>query len=390
MVNTRYNGVRPVAPVNALAEESAVRGRDRRRGRGRAKVRGRGRVAPAVNKVPIDSVPMNENPPSHNEEIEEDIEVEDVEENGQEEEVPAETSVVPPIDPVLAQQIIAFLKGDQHTGTKGDLQADRRLTNKARRSSGLPFFILFCRLDPFCQVVSMLLNEITFKLEWEGVYKPKQAKIISAIWASKLVKQGCLAYLAHVRDVEIEAPSVGAIPLVSEFSEVFPNDLPGMPLDRDIDFYIDLEPSTYPISIPPYCMAPTELREIKAQIQELLDKGFIRPSASPWGAPVLFVNKKDGSMRMCIDYRQLSRVTIQNRYSLPRIDYLFDQLQGAVVFSKIDLRSGYHQLKIKREDVPKTAFRTRYGHYEFFVVFWFDQCACNFHEFDEWGIQASS
>ncbi|WMV24940.1 hypothetical protein MTR67_018325, partial [Solanum verrucosum] len=141
-----------------------------------------------------------------------------------------------------------------------------------------------------------------------------QAKIISSIRASKLVEEGCLAYLAHIRYVEIEAPSIESIPVVSEFSEMFPNDLPGMPLDRDIDLCIDLEPSTRPIYIPPYRMALAELREHKAQIQELLDKGFIRLSASPWGAPVLFVKKKNGSMRMCIDYRQLNRVTIQNKY----------------------------------------------------------------------------
>ncbi|WMV33308.1 hypothetical protein MTR67_026693 [Solanum verrucosum] len=156
--------------------------------------------------------------------------------------------------------------------------------------------------------------------------------------------------------------------LLSEFREVFPSDLLGMPPDRDIDFYIDLEPGTHPISIPPYRMAPTELRELKVQIQELLDKGFIHPSASPWGAPVLFVKKKDGSMRMCIDYRQLNRVTIRNKYPLPRIDDLFDLLQSASVFSKIDLRSGYHKLKIRFEDMPKTVFRTRYGHYEFLVM----------------------
>ena len=103
-------------------------------------------------------------------------------------------------------------------------------------------------------------------------------------------------------------------------------------------------------------MAPAELRELKAQLQELLNKGFIRPSASPWGAQVLFVKKKDGSFQMCIDYRQLNKVTIKNKYPLPRIDDLFDQLQGACVFSKIDLRSGYHQLKIRATDVPKTAF----------------------------------
>ena len=133
-----------------------------------------------------------------------------------------------------------------------------------------------------------------------------------------------------------------SIPVVSEFSEVFPTDLPGLPPDRDIDFCIDVEPGTRPISIPPYRMAPAELKELKEQLQDLLSKGFIRPSVSPWDAPVLFVKKKDGSMRMCIDYRQLNKVTIRNKYPIPRIDDLFDQLQGASVFSKIDLRSGYH------------------------------------------------
>ncbi|KAL4011133.1 hypothetical protein IC575_028180 [Cucumis melo] len=115
-------------------------------------------------------------------------------------------------------------------------------------------------------------------------------------------------------------------------------------------------------------MAPAELKELKVQLQDLLDKGFIRPSVSPWGAPVLFVKKKDGSMRLCIDYRELNKVTVKNRYPLPRIEDLFDQLQGATVFSKIDLRSGYHQLRIRDGDIPKTAFRSRYGHYEFIVM----------------------
>ena len=106
---------------------------------------------------------------------------------------------------------------------------------------------------------------------------------------------------------------------------------------------------------------------MKIQLQELLDKGFIRPSVSPWGAPVLFVKKNDGSMRLRIDYRELNYVTVRNKYSLPRIDDLFDQLQGACVFSYIDLRSGYHQLRVRWENVPKTTFRTRYGYYEFLV-----------------------
>ncbi|GKF26166.1 putative reverse transcriptase domain-containing protein, partial [Tanacetum coccineum] len=115
-------------------------------------------------------------------------------------------------------------------------------------------------------------------------------------------------------------------------------------------------------------LSSSELKELSDQLQELSDKGFIRPSSSPWGAPVLFVKKKDGSFRMCIDYRELNKLTMKNRYPLPRIDNLFDQLQGSSVYFKIDLRSGYHQLWVREEDIPKTAFRTRYGHYEFQVM----------------------
>ena len=134
--------------------------------------------------------------------------------------------------------------------------------------------------------------------------------------------------------------------MVREFPDVFPEELPGLPPEREFELCIDLVPGTTPISIPPYRIAPAELKELKTQLEDLVEKGFIRPSMSPWGAPVLFVKKKDGTLRLCIDYRQLNRVTIKNKYPLPRIDDLFDQLQGASVFSKIDLRSGYHQLKI--------------------------------------------
>ena len=167
-------------------------------------------------------------------------------------------------------------------------------------------------------------------------------------------------------------------------SDVFPDELPGLPPDREIEFAIDLAPGTEPVSKAPYRMAPVEMKELATQLQELLEKGVIRPSVSPWGAPVLFVKKKDGSMRLCIDYRELNKLTIKNKYPLPRIDDLFDQLKGAVYFSKIDLRSGYHQLKIKPEDIPKTAFRTRYGHYKFLVMaFGLTNAARSFYGFDE-------
>jgi hypothetical protein len=129
-----------------------------------------------------------------------------------------------------------------------------------------------------------------------------------------------------------------------------------MPPDRDVEFVIELQPGTAPISKRPYRMPPKELAKLKIQLQELLDKGYIRPSSSPWGSPALFVKKKYGSLRMCVDYCPLNAVTIKNKYLLPRIDVLFDQLAGAKVFSKIDLRSGYHQIKIRASDIPKTAF----------------------------------
>ncbi|KAL0549996.1 hypothetical protein IC582_014491 [Cucumis melo] len=193
-------------------------------------------------------------------------------------------------------------------------------------------------------------------------------KIISAMKASKLLSQGTWGILASVVDTRELEVSLSSEPVVREYPDVFPDELPGLPPSREIDFAIELELDTAPISRAPYRIAPAELKELKVQLQELLDKGFIRPSVLPWGAPVLFVKKKDGSMRLCIDYRELNKVTVKNRYPLPRIDDLFDQLQGATVFSMIDLRSGYHQLKIRDSDIPKTAFRSRYRHYEFIVM----------------------
>jgi hypothetical protein len=170
------------------------------------------------------------------------------------------------------------------------------------------------------------------------------------------------------QDLMVFSLSAKNLSVVEEFMDVFPEELPGMPPEREVELYIDLLPGTAPIAKRPYRMAPAELAELKMQIAELQQKGFIRPSSSPWGAPVLFVTKKDGSMRMCIDFRSLNEVTIKNKYPLPWIDDLFDQLQGARYFSKIDLRLGYHQLRVKEEDIQKTAFVTRYGQYEFTVM----------------------
>jgi hypothetical protein len=141
-----------------------------------------------------------------------------------------------------------------------------------------------------------------------------------------------------------------------------------MPPKRKVEFAIELIPGTTPISMRAYRVSGQELVELKKQIDELLEKCYIRPSTSPWAAPVLFVEKNDGTTRMCIDYRALNEVTVKNKYPLPRIEDLFDQLRGASVFSKIDLRSGYHQLRIRPSDIPKTAFITKYGLYEFMVM----------------------
>ncbi|GJR76716.1 putative reverse transcriptase domain-containing protein [Tanacetum coccineum] len=163
--------------------------------------------------------------------------------------------------------------------------------------------------------------------------------------AQEYMAKGCQVFLAQISAKKEEDKSEGQqmkdVPIVQDFPEVFPEDLPGLPPSRP---------------------------ELSEQLQELLDKGFIRPSSSPWGSSVLFVKKKDGSFRMCIDYRELNKLTVKNRYPLPRIDDLFDQLQGSSIYSKIDLRSGYHQLRVREQDIPKTVFRTRYGHYEFQVM----------------------
>src|SRR4051812_4096553 len=169
--------------------------------------------------------------------------------------------------------------------------------------------------------------------------------------------------LNHLKDLDLDL-----VEIVREYPNVFPAELPGMPPDRDVEFLIDLLPGTGPIAKRPYPMSTDELKELKKQLKEQLAKGFIRESSSPWGAPVLFFMKNDSTQHLVMDYRSLNEVTIKNKYPLPRINDLFDQLEGACVFSKIDLRSGYFQLKIREHDIPKTAFGTRYGSYEYTVM----------------------
>ena len=197
------------------------------------------------------------------------------------------------------------------------------------------------------------------------VFKGDKHDILShTVYESRC--QGQLAgWLASLTLEDEERPDLDLPRVVCEYVDVFPDELHGLPPQRVVDFGIELHPSTSPISMTSYRMALVKLQELRVQLQELLNKGFIRLSTSSWGAPVLFTKKKDKTLRLCIDYRQLNRVTIKNRYPLLRIDDLFDQLRGARVYSKIDLRTGYHQLRVRDTYIPKTAFRTRYGHFEF-------------------------
>ncbi|GJW25127.1 putative reverse transcriptase domain-containing protein [Tanacetum coccineum] len=219
--------------------------------------------------------------------------------------------------------------------------------------------------------------DVIIGMDWLSKYQAViicVEKIVRIPWGNEtlIVRGDGSIFLAHVTtkkaEDKLKEKRLEDVPIVRDFPEVFPEDLPGIPLARQVKFQIDLIPGAAPVSRAPYRLAPSEMKELSNQLKELSDKGFIRLSSSPWGALVLFVKKKDGSFRMFIDYQELNKLTVKNRYPLPKIDDLFDQLQGSSVYSKIDLRSGYHQLRVHEEDIPKTAFRTRYGHYEFQVM----------------------
>jgi hypothetical protein len=193
-------------------------------------------------------------------------------------------------------------------------------------------------------------------------------RLVSSLHLRKSIRKVCKIYAILALNEKGVAKGLEHLPVMREFVDVFPEELPGMPPKREFEFTIDLKLGTEPIAKMSYRMSTPELQELKMQLKELLDLGLIRPSVSPWGTLVIFIRKKDGSWRLCIDYHQLNKATIKNQYPLPRIDDMFDQMKGATVFSKIDMQSWYHQLWIKEDDIPKTTFKMRFVHYEFTVL----------------------
>ncbi|GKA02922.1 putative reverse transcriptase domain-containing protein [Tanacetum coccineum] len=217
--------------------------------------------------------------------------------------------------------------------------------------------------------------DVIVGMDWLSKHKAEivcHEKVVRIPLASgevlRVQEERALKTSTSLKSMKLDKQKLDDIPVVRDFPKVFLEDLSGLPPQRQVEFHIDLVPGATPVAKAPYRLAPSKMQELSEQLQELQDKGFIRPSHSPWGEPVLFIKKKDGSFCMCIDYRELNKLTVKNRYPLPRIDDLFDQLQGSRYFSKIDLRSGYHQLRVHEEDIPKLAFRTRYGHFEFTVM----------------------
>nr|GEY01667.1 putative reverse transcriptase domain-containing protein [Tanacetum cinerariifolium] len=222
------------------------------------------------------------------------------------------------------------------------------------------------------KIVRVAFGNETLIIRYNGSNNGNQLNIISCTKTQNYLLKVYPVFLANITTKMIKDKSeekrLEDVPIFRDFLEVFPEHLPGLPPTRQVEFQINLIPGAAPVARAPYRLTPFEMKELSDQLQELSNKCFIRPSSSPSGAPILFVNKKDESFRMCIDYRELNKLTVKNRYPLLRIDDLFDQLQGLSIYSKIDLRSGYHQLRVQEADIPKTAFRTRYGHYKFRVM----------------------
>ncbi|GKE05012.1 putative reverse transcriptase domain-containing protein [Tanacetum coccineum] len=257
-----------------------------------------------------------------------------------------------------------FLLKDRYASILFDIGAKRSFVSTTFRSQidNVPTTLYYCVDVELADEMGSF--DVIIDMDWLSKYEA----VIDC--AEKIVR--CQVFLAHVTTKMAEDKSkekrLKDVSIVRDFPKVFPKDLPGIPPACQVEFQIDLIPGAAPVARAPYRLALSEMKELSEQLKELSDKGFIRPSSSPLGAMVLFVKKKDRSFWMCVDYQELNKLTVKNHYPLPRIDDLFDQLQGSSVYSKIDLRSGYHQLRVRKEDIPKTAFRTRYGHYEFQVM----------------------
>ncbi|GJY29796.1 hypothetical protein Tco_0405563 [Tanacetum coccineum] len=237
---------------------------------------------------------------------------------------------------------------DAYAMTWGTLK--KKLTDKYGPSWNWFTFVsgVECKRLWSCSSIDLSGELPKIEESWEWQREMAQLKEELMLWEEEMLAQtltssgGCDVFLAHITTKEAKDKSEGKrledVPIVKDF----PEDLSGIPPARQVEFQIDLVPGVAPVARAPYRLAPSEIKELAEQLQELSDKGFIRPSSSPWGASVLFVKKRDGSFRMCIDYCELSKLTVKNCYPLPRIDDLFDQLQASSVYSKIELRSGYH------------------------------------------------
>jgi hypothetical protein len=222
-------------------------------------------------------------------------------------------------------------------------------------------------LDCYNKIITCL-DEEGKQGKIQGILRVVAVREISTMQLKKSFRKGCQIFTSHMEEAaKDKVESIEDHLVLRYFEDIF-REILGFPPKRDIAFSIDLVLGAAPESKTPYRMGTPELKELQMQHEEILKKGYIRPSMSPWGALIPFVKKKDGTLRLCVDFKQLNKVTIKNKYPFPRIDDLFDQLKGARIFLKIELRSGYHQVRIKEEDINKTTFITRYGHYEFTVV----------------------